>query len=68
MDAAPILELSRDEILRRIEEGAQRRRGISARELLHAWRTGTLEEPGEVADLLALAHLLAEDDPVLAAA
>lgn len=68
MDTVPILELTREEILRRIEEGARRRRGMSARELLHAWRTGTLEEPGEVADLLALAHLLAEDDPLLAAA
>lgn len=68
MDNTPVLELTREEIIRRIEEGARRRRGLSAHELLRRYRAGTLEEPGEVADLLALAHLLAEDDPLLAAA
>jgi hypothetical protein len=41
---------------------------MSARELLRKYRAGTLDEPGEVADLLALANLLAEDDPLLAPA
>jgi hypothetical protein len=68
METAPILELSREEIVARIEQGARQRRRLSARELLRQYQAGSLDEPGEVADLLALAHLLAEDDPLLAAA
>jgi hypothetical protein len=68
METASILELSREEIVARIDQGAQRRRRMSARELLRKYRAGTLDEPGEVADLLALANLLAEDDPLLAPA
>jgi hypothetical protein len=59
---------TRQEILDRLERGAQRRRGMTAGALLRAWRAGELEDPGEVADLLALGHLLANDDPIFTAA
>jgi hypothetical protein len=41
---------------------------MSAAALVEAYRNGTLEEPGELADLLALAFLLPEDDPLFVAA
>jgi hypothetical protein len=62
------VEYTRREILDRLEQGAQTRRGISAAKLLRAYRDGTLEEPGEVADLLALSDLLADNDPIFDAA
>jgi hypothetical protein len=37
---------------------------MSARELVDAYRAGRLEDPGAVADLLALASLLVETDPL----
>ena len=63
-----IVELTREELVERLEQEALRRRGMSARDLLLAYRRGSLEDPGEVADLLALASLLPENDPLLAAA
>ena len=63
-----IIELTRDELVGRLEAEARRRRGMSAQQLLLAYREGRLEDPGEVADLLALASLLSEDDPLLATA
>lgn len=60
------VEMTRDEIVRVIEEGAQRRRGMSAAQLIRAYRSKQLEDPGPVADLLALAYLLREDDPLFA--
>ncbi len=62
------VQLSRDEILRRLETGARSRRGMSAGELLARYRKGTLEDPCDVADLLALADLLRADDPLFVAA
>ena len=41
---------------------------MSAMELIQAYRDGNLEEPGEVADLLALAYLLPDGDPLFAPA
>ena len=58
--------LSRDEIVAQLEEGAKARRGMSARELVLAYRKRRLEDPGEVADLLALASLLPDEDPLFA--
>ncbi len=63
-----IVELSREEVVARLEQESNRRRGMPARDLLRAYREGRLEEPGEVADLLALAGLLPEDDPLFAPA
>ena len=59
-----LLELSRAEIVDQIERGAQRRRHMGAGELVRAYRAGRLEDAGEVADLLALANLLPETDPL----
>ena len=63
-DEAGVLELTREEILDRIERGAQRRRKMCARDLIRAYRAGQLDDPGGVADLLALANLLPDDDPI----
>lgn len=64
METNGILELTRDEIVRRIERGAQRRLKMSAQELVQAYRSGRLEDAGAVVDLLALASLLVESDPL----
>jgi hypothetical protein len=64
MEDNGILELTREEIVRRLEHGAQRRLHISAADLIAAYRAGRLEDPGAVADLLALASLLLESDPL----
>ena len=63
---ASTIELTRDEIVAQLEAGAQARRGLSARELVLAYRKALLEDPGEVADLLALASLLPDEDPLFA--
>jgi len=62
------VEYTREEILERLEQEAKARRGMSAGELLRAYRAGRLEEPGEIADLLTLADLLTDDDPIFHAA
>jgi hypothetical protein len=62
------VEMTREEILRYIDEAARRRVGRSAKDLLRAYRRGELTDPGPVADLLVLADLLPDDDPVFAAA
>jgi hypothetical protein len=41
---------------------------MSAAEFIRAYRDGTLDEPGELADLLALAYLLPDEDPLFAPA
>ncbi len=64
----PVLELSREEILARIEEGARSRIGLSARDMVQRYLAGRLDDPGQVADLLALARLLPEDDPLFVSA
>jgi hypothetical protein len=67
-DDGAVIELNRDEIVQRIEQGARRRLRMSASELVQAYRSGRLKDPGAVADLLALASLLAESDPLFAPA
>ena len=64
MAAEPVREWTREEIVDLLEDEAQERRDISAAALVRAYRDGVLEEPGEVADLLALAYLLPADDPL----
>jgi hypothetical protein len=59
-----IVELSRDEIIDRIEKGAQRRLHKSAKDLVRYYRMGKLDDPGRVADLLALSDLLPDNDPL----
>lgn len=63
---APIRDLERDEIVTLLEQAANDRLGITAEEMLRLYGAGDLEDPGRVGDLLALADLLPEDDPVLA--
>jgi len=60
----PILQLTQREIYERLEEGAQRRCGMSAADLIGFYKNGRLRNPGAVADLLSLAHLLRDDDPL----
>lgn len=62
-----MIELTREELIARLDREARQRRGLSARELLRAYRAAQLDQPGEVADLLALAGLLPDDDPLLVA-
>jgi hypothetical protein len=62
-----IIELTREEIVAQLDDEARRRRGVSGAALLRAYRDGTLENPGDVADLIAFARLLPEDDPFFAA-
>ena len=64
----PTLELGRDEIVAEMERVAQRRRHMSAADVVRRYRAGTLEAPGELADLLVLGDLLDEDDPYSTAA
>ena len=66
MDSVPVLELSRDEILKRLDYGARLRLRMSAEEMIRAYRAGRLDDPGRVADLLVLADLLPDDDPPFA--
>jgi len=61
---APVLELTRDEILEQIEAIARKKRALSGTALIRAYRAGRLEDPGEVAGALVLADLLPEDDPL----
>lgn len=61
-----IIKLTREEIIAQLDAEARRRRGVSAAALLRAYRDGALENPGDVADLLAFARLLPEDDPLFA--
>ncbi len=64
VETSTTTEWTREEIIAHLEEEAKRRRGVSASELVRAYVTGSLENPGEVADLLALAWLLPEKDPL----
>lgn len=53
-------ELDADYIRQAIDAEARTRLGISGAELLARFESGELEDPGRVADLLALADLLRE--------
>ena len=60
-------KLTRAEIVDAIELVAKRRRGLSARNLVSAFKKGKIEDPGEVADLLELPGLLREAAPLFVA-
>jgi hypothetical protein len=64
----PTAELTREEIVGEMERVAQRRRRLSAAEVIRRYRAGSLEDAGELADVLILATLLPEDDPLFATA
>lgn len=61
----PVLDPTRDQVIARIERGVKQR-GLrySAADLVQAYRDGRLEDPAAVADLIALAALLTDDDPL----
>jgi hypothetical protein len=62
----PVVELTRDEILQEIDSAARDRRGMSGAELLGAFAEGRLDDPADVADILVIADLLPDDDPIRA--
>lgn len=64
MDKLPVFELSQDQIHREMEALAWSRLQMPAAKVVRAYHEGRLEDPGSVADLLALAHLLPADDPL----
>ncbi len=68
LEKASVLELTREEITRQLDREARRRLGIEGVELLRRYQAGELKDCGKVADLLALAILLAEEAPLSAAA
>lgn len=55
------VELTQDEIVDLIEKGAKERRGVSAKKLIDEYRSGRLDEPGRVLDLLTFAAMLDAD-------
>jgi hypothetical protein len=59
-----IEQVSREQVICIIEAMSQQRRGVSAGQLLSAYRAGKLERPGEVADLLVYSDLLSPEDPI----
>lgn len=65
LERSSVLELTRDRLVARIERGAKQR-GLpyGVEDLVRAYREGRLEDPGAVADLMALAALLPDDDPL----
>lgn len=48
-------------VLKEIDAVARERRGMSAEEFLVAYHDGSLDDPGEMADLIVLADLLPEE-------
>jgi len=58
-------EMTREEIIAALENGARTRLNVSAAELLRRFRQGELPDPGLVADLLVLADLLPDGGMIL---
>ena len=58
------VEYTRDELVSEVDKASRRATGLSAAELAYAYRTGKLEMPSRVADLIALINLLPENDPL----
>ena len=59
-----IIKRSRSDIVDMLETRARKRLGISAKQLLKKYRTGKLDDVGEVADLIVLSGLLPDNDPI----
>jgi len=51
-----------------LDREARRRRALAGEDLVRRYRAGLLKDRGQIADLLALTSLLAEDGPLFAAA
>lgn len=56
--------VTRDEIIQEIDEGARKLIGMSAEQMLRAYRKGILEDPGFVGHLLIYSDLLPKNDPI----
>jgi hypothetical protein len=64
INAATTQVLSREQIVNALENESQRRLQMSAEKLVEHYRDGTLDQLGDVADLLALAAMLEPSDPL----
>jgi len=65
LEGSIVLELTRSQIVARIERGAKQRGLLySAEDLIHAYRERLLADPSAVADLVGLVSLLPDDDPL----
>lgn len=62
------LELTREQMAQPLDREARRCLTLSGEELVRSYRAGLLKDRGQVTALLALTSLLAEDDPLFAAA
>lgn len=60
----PLLDLNRDQIVTRMERGAKQRLNMGVQDFVTQYRAGRLPDPGRVADLVALAALLHDTDPL----
>lgn len=68
-DASTVIELTREQIVQAIGEESERRLGIRGEELVRRYKSGDLKgDCSKFADVLALASLLNEDDPLFVAA
>lgn len=54
--------LSREQIVKMLDAGAHERLHMSASEMVKMYRDGKCDDPGTIADLLALASLLTPED------
>ena len=61
---AVYVELTQDEIVKRIESEARNRLGMSARDMVRMFLNGRLEDPGDIIDLIGLASMLDTDHPL----
>ena len=61
-----MLELRREQMAQQLDREARRRRALAGEELVRHYRAGLLKDCGQIADLLALTSLLAEDDTLFA--
>ena len=59
-----VREWTTDEIHDALERLAHERLGVDAATLAQAYQEGRAEDSGDLADFLALAFLLPEDDPL----
>jgi len=50
-----------------LEKETWRRLEMAPQQMVDAYRDGSLEDPGDVSDLIALAFLLSDDDPLFVA-
>ncbi|GAA1921253.1 hypothetical protein GCM10009716_32290 [Streptomyces sodiiphilus] len=65
-DDPNIVPIAREEIVDRLTWAAKSRCGMTVEEVLRQHRSGKLDDPGALTDVLILLHLLPSDDPLLA--